>query len=241
MESAAITGAASGIGRALALEAAARGAPRLWLVDLSAPGLADVVRELPNGYDAQPKAIDLRSRVDITNLAQDWSDEGPPHLLVNCAGTRSIAAVGATTDEDWDDTIAVNLTAPFLMTRAASNAMRQHGVAGVIVNIASTAAEIGYTDRSAYCASKAGVLGLTRSAALDLAPDGIRVFAVSPGFHHTGLSRDADDAAVVSQVPLGRRGDPAELAKLILDLAGSSFVTGSNIVVDGGALAGHRV
>ena len=241
MESGAITGAASGIGRALALEAAERGAPRLWLVDRSAAGLADVVRQLPNGYDARPRAIDLRSRVDITHLAQEWMDEGPPHLLINCAGTRSVAAVGDTTDEDWDDTIAVNLTAPFLMTRAAANAMRQHGVPGVIVNIASTAAEIGYTDRSAYCASKAGVLGLTRSAALDLAPDGIRVFAVSPGFHNTGLSREADASAVVAQVPLGRRGDPAELAKLIFDLAASSFVTGSNTVVDGGALAGHRL
>jgi len=241
MTAVAITGAASGIGRHTAIEAARRGAKRLWVIDRNESGLDSLRDEIPSACDLRPKVLDVTSRSGIDALAREWMSESPPGLLVNAAGIRFSAALGDTTDEEWDDTIAVNLTGIFLLTRAASNAMLHHGVGGVIVNIASIAADIGFTERAAYCASKAGVLGLTRAAALDLAPHGIRVLAISPGFHRSGISDDLGDDIVSATVPLGRRGEPSELAALIHDIAASSYVTGTNVVVDGGSSTGRSI
>lgn len=238
LDAVAVTGAANGLGRRIAVEAAARGATRLWLIDRDRGGLASLGDELPPSCDVRPRALDVTSRPGVAELAREWRDEAAPGLLVNAAGIRHAAAIGDTTDDGWDDTLAVNLTGLFLVMRAAVAAMRHRGLAGVVVNIASVAGDAGFTGRAAYCASKAGVLGLTRAAALDLAPHGIRVLAVSPGFHASGISDDLGDDLVAATVPLGRRGDPAELARLVHDLAAASFVTGANIVVDGGATAG---
>jgi NAD(P)-dependent dehydrogenase (short-subunit alcohol dehydrogenase family) len=242
MANVAITGASSGIGRMIAIEAANRGAQKLWLIDRNETGLTSLEESLSGVGDLRQRILDLSSREAIAKLADEWMREGPPGVLVNCAGIRgSTASLGDVSDDEWDDTISVNLTAVFLVTRAISNAMRHHKVAGVIVNIASTAAVIGFTNRVAYCASKAGVLGITRAAALDLAPYGIRVLAVSPGFQRSGLSDDLDDTVVTGTVPLGRRGEPAELATLIFDVARSSYVTGANLIVDGGMVVGRHL
>lgn len=235
----AVTGAAGGMGRHITLEAAARGAEVLWLVDRDEAGLASLRDELPAGCDVRTVVLDVTDREGIETLARDWLASDAPDLLVNAAGIRHAASVQDTTDDQWDQTIAVNQTGVFLLTRAASRAMLDHGVAGVIVNIASTAADIGFTERAAYCASKAALLGLTRASALDLAPHGIRVLAVSPGFHRSGISDDLGDDVVTATVPLGRRGDPSELATLVHDLAASTFITGTNITVDGGSTAGR--
>lgn len=234
----AVTGAANGLGRRIAIEAAARGATRLWLIDHDGEGLAALDDELPPSCDVRPRTLDVGSRPAVAELGREWKDEAPPGLLVNAAGIRHAAAIGETTDDDWDDTLAVNLTGVFMVTRAAVVALRHHDLGGVVVNLASVAGDVGFTERAAYCASKAGVLGLTRAAALDLAPHGIRVFAVSPGFHASGISDDLGDDLVTATVPLGRRGDPAELARLVHDIADASFVTGANIVVDGGSSIG---
>jgi NAD(P)-dependent dehydrogenase (short-subunit alcohol dehydrogenase family) len=236
--SVAITGAAGGIGLELAREAVRQHASQVWLIDRDAAAVQRAADDL--GSTAYGLAIDVGDRAAIAELTARWTCD-TPDLVVNGAGVRSIAPIHLTTDEEWDATIAVNLTGTFLVMRAAASAMVSGGVRGVIVNIASIASEIGFSDRSAYCASKAGVLGMTKAAALDLAPHGIRTFAIAPGFHSTGMSRESDDAAVLAQVPLGRRGDPSDLARLILDVAASPFVTGTNVVVDGGALAGYRM
>jgi 3alpha(or 20beta)-hydroxysteroid dehydrogenase len=237
-ERVAVTGAAHGIGRQTALEAAERGASALWLIDRDADGLASLESELV-GCEVQRRELDISSRLEVDILAAEWSEGSAPTILLNVAGIRaSTSPLQEVTDAEWDAAIATNLTGTFLMTRAAALAMLARETRGVIVNIASTAGVIGYSNRAAYCASKFGVVGLTRAAALDLAPHGIRLFSVSPGFIHSGISDDIDDSTVIMWVPLRRRGDPRELASLIFDLVHSSFLTGTNIVVDGGALAG---
>jgi NAD(P)-dependent dehydrogenase (short-subunit alcohol dehydrogenase family) len=236
----AITGAANGIGRQIALEAVARAARVLWLIDRDEQALRALCDELSGRCDLRPRPLDVTSRTSLADLSAEWMRGDPPGVLVNNAGVRaSTAPINDITDAEWDVAIATNLTAVFSLTRAASGAMRHRGIEGVIVNIASTASVVGFSNRAAYCASKAGVLGLTRGAALDLAPYGIRVVAVSPGFQQSGISDDLDDGIVTATVPLGRRGDPAELAALVFDIARSSYVTGANIVVDGGAVVGR--
>ena len=241
MDAVAVTGAANGIGLETALTAAARGARTVWLVDRDNEGLNAAASLFPTDCDVRLRPLDVSDRDAVAGLGDEWRAGSAPDLLVNSAGIRHIASLVNTTDDEWDDTIAVNLSGLFYMMRIAAVAMLHQGRGGVIVNIASVAAEVGFSERAAYCASKSGVLGLTRAAAVDLAASGIRVVAISPGFHRVGISKDAEESVISSQVPLGHSGDPRELAELIFDVARSSFVTGANIVVDGGALAGLHI
>lgn len=237
----AVTGAAHGIGREIAKESVRRGASIVWLVDRNTEGLESLATEIGDTCDARVVAADLFTTEAADDLAKRWLDADTPHLLVNCAGLRHSVSVLETSEEQWAETITVNLTAPFRLTKAAAAAMKANGVGdGVIVNIASIAGIIGYTERAAYCASKAGLIGLTQASALDLAPSGIRVFSISPGFTQSGISDDLPDEAL-NVVPLRRRGSPTELARLLHDVARSSFVTGANFVVDGGALTGQVI
>jgi NAD(P)-dependent dehydrogenase (short-subunit alcohol dehydrogenase family) len=212
----------------------------VWAIDRDEARLDQSLASYPAGCSVLKRAIDVSARHDIVALADEWKTGCPPDVLANVAGIRFLASFADIDDEHWDDTLAVNLTGYFLMMRAAARAMIAAGVPGVIVNIASTAGEIGVSDRAAYCASKSGVIGLTRAAALDLAPYGIRVLAVSPGLHATSLSRLADDDYVRQRVPLGRRGTTDELASVVLDLVKAPYLTGTSIAVDGGLLAGDR-
>jgi NAD(P)-dependent dehydrogenase (short-subunit alcohol dehydrogenase family) len=234
----AISGAAGGIGRCLTREAVTRGYTELWLIDQDQIGLNALSSEMEPSCDVRQFVINLDDRKDLARVTDAWECECP-ELLLNVAGIRASSdPITATTDEDWDRAIATNLTAPFLLTRSLSASMQRHGISGVIVNIASTASVMGFPNRAAYCASKAGLVGLTRAAALDLAPYNIRVFAISPGFTSSGISDDLDDTVVKSSVPLGTRGSPSDLAQLVFDVAVSPFVTGANFLVDGGASVG---
>jgi NAD(P)-dependent dehydrogenase (short-subunit alcohol dehydrogenase family) len=236
----AVTGAASGIGLAIALEAARRGARAVWAIDRNQAGLEQSREHYPPGSTVFLRTVDVTARDQVEALAAEWKTGDSPDVLVNVAGIRYLATFVDVDDNHWDETLAVNLTGSFLMMRAAARAMIAAGVPGVIVNIASTAGEIGVSDRAAYCASKSGVIGLTRAAALDLAANGIRVFAVSPGLHATGLSRLVDDEYVKRRIPLGRRGTTDELASVVLDLVKADYITGTSILVDGGMVAGDR-
>ncbi|MEY2989286.1 MAG: hypothetical protein RLZZ163_202 [Actinomycetota bacterium] len=158
--------------------------------------------------------------------------------LVNNAGVVGFTPVGATTLEEWNRIISINLTGVFLGMEAVVPALKDAG-GGVIVNISSTAGMQGYSNLAAYVASKWGVRGLTKAAALDLGPDGIRVVSIHPGGIRTPMTAGLDEKAY-SRQPIARIGEPEEIAKLALFLiADATYSTGTEFIADGGATVGQ--
>ncbi|MDH3682887.1 MAG: SDR family oxidoreductase [Acidimicrobiia bacterium] len=182
--------------------------------------------------------------LDVTSEA-DWqgavkaaeSQFGPVNLLVNNAG---IVMYGPITDMDPDDfrrVIDINLTGTFLGMHYTVPSMRRAG-GGVIINISSTAGIMGYATIGAYTASKWGVRGMTKTAAMELGRDGIRVMSIHPGPIRTPMTDDLGDAVAGGQ-PIPRMGEPEEVTKLLLFMAAdATYSTGSEWVIDGGALLG---
>jgi len=160
-------------------------------------------------------------------------------VVINCAGTLRSHLLEETSESEWNEMLSVNLTGAFLVTKAAMRAMREQG-GGAIVHIASRMAIRVKEECGAYAAAKAGILSLTRMAALEGAPHGIRVNCVCPGFIDTPMTRSGytDDAFVGwnKVCPLGRPGRPEDIAKAMLFLASdeASFITGVTLPVDGG-------
>jgi NAD(P)-dependent dehydrogenase (short-subunit alcohol dehydrogenase family) len=242
-----VTGAASGIGRATALRLAADG----WTVcavDIDDAGLEKTLAQASEaGGSADAHRVDLSDPESITEGFAAILDHGPPAALVNNAGLGWAATVVDTSDDVWDTTIAVNLTAQFRTCRAVLPAMLVAG-GGVIVNVASAAGLVGVRRRAAYCASKAGVLGLTRAIAVDHAADGIRCNAICPGTVASEwidkILAGADDPEgtrrqMAERQLDGRMGTPEEVAAGIAFLVGpdARFVNGSAFVMDGGLTA----
>ncbi|MGW0632474.1 SDR family NAD(P)-dependent oxidoreductase [Streptomyces sp. NPDC002758] len=243
-----VTGAASGIGRATALRLAGDGFA-VALLDLDRAGLSRT-RSLIEGEGgtAHEVLVDLRRPEDVVAAVDStMSGLGSPDVLVNVAGVGVAANVLETTDMDWDLVLAVNLTGPFFMTRAVLPHMISRG-AGVIVNIASVGGQVGLPRRAAYCASKAGLVGLTRAVAVDHAKDGVRCVAICPGTVETewidkilagapdpGAAREAMAARQLD----GRLGTPQEVAALVAFVAGAEgrFINGAALTIDGGMTA----
>lgn len=235
-----VTGAASGIGRATAQLFASEGA-RVLAVDLPKKNLGETHRdhqgisilEISVAEAGAPKAI-----VDAAVNAF-----GRLHILMNNAGVGSNALAEHMTREDWDRTLAVNLTAPFLICQQAIPHLRESG-AGRIINVASVMAEGTDYGLSAYCASKAGVAGLTRTLALELGKFNITANYLLPGAIKTGMTTPLWTARPeVAEIwakksPLRRLGEPTDLAKAALFLASDdgAFVTGHGLNVDGGLM-----
>ncbi len=232
-----VTGGAAGIGAAIAEALAARGA-KVALVDLN-PATPDKAGALPGGGHVAHVADITRPGEAGRAVAEAVGALGRLDILVNSAGIVRLAAAEAATDEDWDLTMAVNLRAPFLMARAAFPALSAAG-AGRIVNLASQAAFVALDRHLAYCTSKAGLLGMTKVLALEWAPHGITVNAISPTVVETELGRKAwageVGEAMKRKIPTGRFAQPEEIALAALFLAsgGAGMVTGANLVVDGG-------
>ena len=223
-----VTGAASGIGLAIAERFAREGAR-------------------VTGFDrAGDVAVlgDVRSPADVERAVEHVvASEGRIDVLVCSAGVREIGDVYTMTTEEWDNVIAVNLSGTFYCCQAAARRMRESG-GGAIVNISSVGGLIGLTRRPAYTASKHGVIGLTKSLARDLAPAGIRVNAICPGMIRTPLTEryfadDSFDEGLRTVVPQGRAGIAADVADAALYLASdlSAYVNGVALTVDGGWLA----
>jgi 3-oxoacyl-[acyl-carrier protein] reductase len=238
-----VTGGGNGIGAAACRAFAAAGA-RVAVLDRDAAAAQAVAAEIKsrNGA-ADPHALDVADRAAFTAVAAEVARaEGGIDILVNGAGTtvrRMIPDMGA---EDWDRVIAVNLTGAFNGIQAVLPHMRKRG-GGTIVNVASIAGQrISFGGTANYTASKAGLLGLTRHAAYELAPDHIRVNAVCPGPTATGFSgaipSEEAKATRAQRIPLGRMCEPEDIADPILFLAGPAarMITGVALTVDGGVL-----
>jgi NAD(P)-dependent dehydrogenase (short-subunit alcohol dehydrogenase family) len=241
-----VTGGASGIGRATAQLLATRGA-RVVVADLDEP-LADlVVDEIrSNGGDALFVRTDVTVPDDVVAMVAAAVEEyGRLDVAVNNAGTPgTYADFESQRLVDWERTLAVNLTSVFSSMQAEIPAMLDVG-AGAIVNTASAAGLMGFAMLPAYVASKHGVIGLTKSVALEFASQGIRVNAVCPGSVRTQMLEGfagGDEAALQGMgrmQPIGRLGTPEEVAEAIVWLCSdaASFVTGHAMAVDGGVLA----
>ena len=236
-----ITGAASGMGRSTAHLFADEGAS-VAVLDLSADGVAAVVDEITDaGGAAAGWDLDVTDGEGVRRVVGEIADRlGPPDILVNNAGISLPAPIdGPDFEEQWAATIAVNLTAHTRMIRACLPHLRRNGD-GRIVNIASTEGIGGSAYVSPYTASKHGVIGLSRSLAVELGPTGVTVNVVCPGPIHTGMTAEIPDEAKEKfarrNVPLRRYGHPEEVAHATLSLAlpAMSYCTGAVLVVDGG-------
>ncbi|MFD1248030.1 SDR family NAD(P)-dependent oxidoreductase [Nocardioides ginsengisoli] len=243
-----VTGGASGIGRASAERLVGEGA-RVWVLDrdgTQAQAVADELRAA--GGSAEGAALDVTDADAFAGLTDEiLGREGRIDVLVNNAGVTLAGAVWETTSADWAQVIGVNLTGVFHGIRAVFPAMIKAG-RGAIVSTSSDAGLVGWPGQAAYCASKSGVLGLTRASAMDGAAHGVRVNAVCPGFTRTPLverwiAERPDPAEALREIaaeqPLGRVADPSEIAAAIAFLASdeAGFITGVAFPVDGGVTA----
>jgi NAD(P)-dependent dehydrogenase (short-subunit alcohol dehydrogenase family) len=251
-----ITGGATGIGRAAALLFAREGARVMIATARNAAGAAQVVSEITAAGGAAAHALGDVARGDDARrlVAATVERYGRLDVLLNNAGiTVPGALLHEVAESDWERVIAVDLTGAFLMMKHAIPAMLASG-GGSIVNVSSALALAGVPGCSAYAAAKAGLIGLTRTAAIEYAQRGIRVNVLLPGFVWTPMHAAADPSAAdpaaaaggeyysfVANVvePMGRWGTAEEVAATALFLAAdeSSFVTGSSLAVDGGLLA----
>ncbi len=236
-----VTGAASGMGRATTHLFADEGAA-VAVVDVVADGVASVVDEICDaGGTAHGVVVDVTDGDAVRAAVDDVvAALGPPDVLVNNAGVSIPAPIdGDDFEEQWARTIAVNLTAHTTFIRACLPHLTRNGD-GRIVNIASTEGVGGSAYISPYMASKHGVIGLSRSLAVELGPTGVTVNVVCPGPIHTGMTEGIPDEAKEKfarrNVPMRRYGDPEEVAHATLSLAlpAMSYCTGAVLVVDGG-------
>ncbi|GAB3430154.1 glucose 1-dehydrogenase [Flindersiella endophytica] len=239
-----VTGAAQGIGRAIAACAAREGAS-VGILDLDEHGGLETLNETKEfGVDTFLATVDITDERQVADAVAACAGAlGPATVLVNNAGRNSYADPVAMTVDEWDEVFAVDLKGAWLMARAVLPAMVERQ-SGSIVNIASVHSQLTTKGMFPYAACKSGLVGMTRSLALDMAPNGVRVNAVSPGYIRTRLVdeyfRRSDDPSVEQQVlgvhPLGRIGTPEEVAEVVCFLASkaASYVTGSEWNVDGG-------
>jgi NAD(P)-dependent dehydrogenase (short-subunit alcohol dehydrogenase family) len=244
MRSAIVTGATSGIGRAATAALAGAG---WWVLASGRDEVrgAEVGTEL--GEAGEFVAGDLTQAGMPERIVERAGEVAPLGLLVNCAGTHFLATLPETEPERWDDLMGLNLRAAALMARAAIPAMAAAG-GGVVVNVSSEAGIAAVPGQVAYNVSKAALLMLTQSIAVDHASDGIRAVSICPGTTRTALVEEAIASApdpqaheewLASARPAKRLGRPEEIAAAIVFAAGdkAAYMTGSHLVIDGGYTA----
>ena len=238
-----VTGAAQGIGRAVSLELARAGAT-LAVADINETKLALVVAEIEAiGGQAAAFRLDVSNQESIETGAKAVLDRfGKVEILVNNAGITRDSLMMNMKRADWDLVLAINLTGPFLLTQALLRPMIKYRW-GRIVNMASVVGRAGQAGQVNYAASKAGLIGLTKSLAREVASRGITVNAVAPGYIETPMTAVLDEkvsAAMLANIPLARRGSDLDVAQAVTFLASdaASYITGHVLDVNGGMFMG---
>jgi NAD(P)-dependent dehydrogenase (short-subunit alcohol dehydrogenase family) len=248
MKSAVVTGAASGIGRATAVHLA-RDGYAVALVDINPSGMNETLHSIESESGvAKAFQADVCDSHQLGVVVREvLTSMGSPELLVNVAGIATTATILDTSDHEWNRVIATNLTGPFLLMRAVLPLMLDKG-SGVIVNVASVAGTVGIPARAAYCASTAGLIGLTRAVAADYALRGVRCIAICPGATETEYVEHiiaADEVPLTTREHLaarqldGRTGTADEIAAAIGFIASDNgrFFSGASVMVGRGMAA----
>jgi 3-oxoacyl-[acyl-carrier protein] reductase len=232
-----VTGAFRGIGLATSQELADAGA-KVALVNRDASRAEEALKQLPEG-SARTFICDVTDVACVAGMVKLVEEEmGPVSVLVNNAGVTRDRLLLRLSDDDWDLVMDVNLKAAFNLMKIVSRGMVRRR-SGAIINVSSVVGVMGNAGQANYSAAKAGLIGLTKSAAKELAVRSIRVNAVAPGFIETQMTADlSDDAreALLSQIAMRKLGQPRDVAPVIRFLAGpgARYITGQVIVVDGG-------
>jgi 3-oxoacyl-[acyl-carrier protein] reductase len=234
-----ITGAAQGIGKSIAVEMAKEGA-NIGVADININTAESAAQEI-NSFGVKSSAIQLNvsDQSSVTDAVQAFTKElGSLDVLVNNAGITRDTLLMRMKEEDWDAVLNINLKGTFLCTKEAVKIMAKQRY-GKIINISSVVAFIGNPGQANYSASKAGLIGLTRTTAREYAPRGIRVNAIAPGFIKTAMTDVLPDNVkdeMMKAIPLGQFGTPEDVAQAAIFLSSpeSDYLTGQVIHVNGG-------
>ncbi len=237
-QTAIITGASRGIGKAIALKLAHEGAEVVVNYSHSQQKAEEVVSLIKKrGGNAYSLQADVANEESVNNLMSNVLEKsGQIDILINNAGITKDGLLMRMKSEDWQAVININLTGVFLCTKAVSRTMLKRKK-GRIVNITSVVGLMGNAGQSNYASAKAGVIGLTKSTAKEFASRGITVNAVAPGFIETDMTKDLDAEPILAAIPLGSFGHPDHIAGTVCFLAAdpaASYITGQVLQVDGG-------
>ncbi|MBI2542269.1 3-oxoacyl-ACP reductase FabG [Candidatus Woesearchaeota archaeon] len=238
-----VTGSDRGIGKGIAIALAKEGCKVVVNSYKESEEAKNTVEEIKKlGNDAIFVKANVTREADIKNLIEKVAEKfGKLDIMVNNAGILVNGTVETLTEQDWDRQMSVNLKGVFFGTKHAVLQMKKNGVKGRIINVSSIAGLVGFPGISAYCASKGGVTEFTREVALDCAKYGITVNAINPGVIVTDMTKGmindkSTKRMLLESTPIGRFGQPEDIgnAAVFLALDESSFITGHNLVVDGG-------
>ena len=234
-KTAVVTGGSRGIGAAIACKFASLGANIAVIYAGNAAAAENVCRQCRQyGAEAAAYQCDVSDFSAVKDtVVQIRADFGTAQILVNNAGITRDGLLAMMKEEDFDAVLDTNLKGAFNMIRHMTGLFLR-GREGCIINIASVAGLMGNAGQCNYSASKAGLIGLTKSVAKEFAPKGVRCNAIAPGFIATDMTEDQADNPLVKMIPLGAMGSPEDVADAAAYLAGANYVTGEVLRVDGG-------